>query len=85
VKKIVTSGTASIGLKSVTLDIKEIRQFIYFSKLDTLERGLLLDSFVLMRHHHAEDTIPGLGNKKRYLRERETETRTICAPSQTIQ
>ncbi|KAA6322852.1 hypothetical protein EZS27_027653, partial [termite gut metagenome] len=58
IKKVLTSGKESIGLKSDSLDIKEIRGFIYSPKRDTLEKDLLLlDSIVLMRYHHVNDTI----------------------------
>ncbi|KAA6342658.1 hypothetical protein EZS27_009595 [termite gut metagenome] len=57
-KKIFKSGKEFIGLKSDSYgDIKEIKGFIYFSKEDTLEKGLLLNDIVLMRYH-AKDTIP---------------------------
>ncbi|KAA6326914.1 hypothetical protein EZS27_024046 [termite gut metagenome] len=57
-KKILKSGKEFIGLKSDSYgDIKEVKGFIYFSKEDTLEKGLLLNDIVLMRYH-AKDTIP---------------------------
>jgi hypothetical protein len=57
-KHILKSGKDFIGLKSDSYgDIKEIKGFIYFSKEDTLEKGLLLNDVVLMRYH-AKDTIP---------------------------
>ncbi|KAA6336497.1 hypothetical protein EZS27_015354 [termite gut metagenome] len=87
IKKVVASGKESIGLKSDSLEIKEIRGFIYSPKRDTLEKGLLLlDSIVLMRYHRANDTIPGIETEKGKLdKEKLKEEEKPVTSSQPIQ
>jgi hypothetical protein len=86
VKKVLTSGKEHIGLKSDTLNIKEIRGFIYFPKKDTLERKLLLDNFVLMRyHHHANDSVSKTQNDTVETKRPEETEKEILPPSQPVQ
>ncbi|KAA6328144.1 hypothetical protein EZS27_022931 [termite gut metagenome] len=86
VKKVLTSGKESIGLKSDTLNIKEIRGFIYFSKKDTLERKLLIDSLALMRyHHHANDTVSKIENDTVEQKRPEETEKEFIPPSLPVQ